>query len=240
MLRLFALIGVLLLLAVPRLPQADPSAAQPPTAAAVAAPAAVVTPPPSQPKGPAAPATIVRLPAPAGSPTWGQTPAAIEAALRQLQAQLQGVEDRLDTVLEAVTALGTRLDALETASPQRSARAADPEQLEAIARAIEALGARLQALETALRPFTTRRAAEPPQAERAADGPIPPPPLADPPGVPATVYVVQPGDTLRALAGRFAVEPQRLIELNRLEAPDRLLAGQRLRIPQGAQPALAP
>lgn len=240
MLRLFALIGILLVLAVPRPAQADPEAAAPPAAPAGAAPAAIAPSPPSPSQNPPTPATIVRLPAPAGFPTWGQTPAAMEAALPQLQSQLQGVEDRLDTVLKAVTALGTRFDALDTANHQRSARAGDPDQLEAIARAIEALGARLAALETARRPLTTRRAADPPQAERAADGQIPPPPLADPPGDPAHVYVVQPGDTLRALAGRFAVEPHRLIELNRLEDPARLRAGQRLRIPQGAQPAVAP
>lgn len=52
-----------------------------------------------------------------------------------------------------------------------------------------------------------------------------------------TEYVVQPGDTLSAIAVRFGTSVQELAQLNRLENPDLILAGGSLIIPA---PSLLP
>ncbi len=52
-------------------------------------------------------------------------------------------------------------------------------------------------------------------------------------------YVVRPGDTLAAIAARHGVLLAQLLELNRIADPNRIYAGQVLRLPEGAreQPA---
>ncbi len=49
--------------------------------------------------------------------------------------------------------------------------------------------------------------------------------------VPGQKYVVQPGDTLAAIAEEFGVTVQELIDANRLDNPDVLRVGQELIIP---------
>jgi LysM repeat protein len=49
--------------------------------------------------------------------------------------------------------------------------------------------------------------------------------------LPATRYVVQQGDTLTAIAGKFHVEMSRILALNHLPNADRLTLGQTLLIP---------
>lgn len=48
----------------------------------------------------------------------------------------------------------------------------------------------------------------------------------------AAVYVVQPGDTLRNISGRFAISVEALTEANQIANPDVIAAGQTLIIPQ--------
>lgn len=55
------------------------------------------------------------------------------------------------------------------------------------------------------------------------------------------VYVVQPGDSLLAIAGRFGVSMQAIMDANNLTNPDFVFSGQRLSIPRGSTPtAVAP
>lgn len=49
------------------------------------------------------------------------------------------------------------------------------------------------------------------------------------------IYVVQPGDTLSAIAARFGVSLGRLVEVNGLPNPDRLVVGQAILIPEPPQ-----
>jgi N-acetylmuramoyl-L-alanine amidase len=49
--------------------------------------------------------------------------------------------------------------------------------------------------------------------------------------------VVQPGDSLTAIARRTGVSVRRLVELNRLADPNRILAGQRLRVGSATAPS---
>ena len=44
------------------------------------------------------------------------------------------------------------------------------------------------------------------------------------------VYIVRPGDTVYSIAWRYQVDPDDLVRWNRLEDPDRLRVGQRLRL----------
>ena len=53
-------------------------------------------------------------------------------------------------------------------------------------------------------------------------------------------YVVQAGDSLLAIAGRFGVTLQAIMDANNLTNPDFVFSGQRLVIPSGAQPTAAP
>lgn len=48
------------------------------------------------------------------------------------------------------------------------------------------------------------------------------------------VYIVQPGDTLSAIADKLGVSQQAIIDANNLADPDRLADGQRLLIPKAA------
>ncbi len=52
-------------------------------------------------------------------------------------------------------------------------------------------------------------------------------------------YTVQPGDTLYAIARKFGVDPQLLIDINQIANPSALQVGQQLRLPDQAQPAPA-
>lgn len=49
------------------------------------------------------------------------------------------------------------------------------------------------------------------------------------------IYVIQPGDTLSAIAARFGVSLGRLLEVNGLPDPDRLVVGQAILIPESPQ-----
>jgi spore germination protein len=49
------------------------------------------------------------------------------------------------------------------------------------------------------------------------------------------IYVIQPGDTLAAVAARFGVSVDRLLEVNGLPHPDRLIPGQAVLIPEPPQ-----
>ena len=51
-------------------------------------------------------------------------------------------------------------------------------------------------------------------------------------------YTIQPGDTLAAIAGRFDMGAGALASLNGITNPDRIIAGQVLKV--GAAPAAAP
>ena len=51
-------------------------------------------------------------------------------------------------------------------------------------------------------------------------------------------YTIQPGDTLAAIAGRFDMDAGALAALNGITNPDRIIAGQALKV--GAAPAAAP
>ena len=57
------------------------------------------------------------------------------------------------------------------------------------------------------------------------------PPAPEPGGSDQQTYTVQPGDTLAAIAGRFAVTVEELAEANNLSDPDRIFPGQVLTIP---------
>jgi len=52
-----------------------------------------------------------------------------------------------------------------------------------------------------------------------------------PPTTRPTTYVVQPGDSLAAIAARFGISRAALIFVNGIADPDKILAGQRLKIP---------
>jgi LysM repeat protein len=54
----------------------------------------------------------------------------------------------------------------------------------------------------------------------------------DPKPRPQTTYLVQPGDTLGAIAKRYATSVQALVEANGLNSPDRISVGMRLVIPK--------
>lgn len=58
-------------------------------------------------------------------------------------------------------------------------------------------------------------------------------------GTSAGTYVVRPGDTLSAIAGRLGVSVGSLTKANGITDPDRVFAGQRLDVPGGA-PAATP
>lgn len=51
----------------------------------------------------------------------------------------------------------------------------------------------------------------------------------------ATTHEVAPGETLSAIAARYGVTVEALVEANNLESPDRLQLGQVLRIPQAGE-----
>lgn len=55
-----------------------------------------------------------------------------------------------------------------------------------------------------------------------------------------TVYVVQPGDTLLAIARRFNTTLSGIIALNNITNPNRVLVGQRLVVPVGQPPVVQP
>jgi len=58
-------------------------------------------------------------------------------------------------------------------------------------------------------------------------------PLPSPTPVPTSaIYVVEKGDTLRAIADKFGVTMDALVELNQLDDPNTLAVGQHLIIPQ--------
>jgi cell wall-associated NlpC family hydrolase len=70
-------------------------------------------------------------------------------------------------------------------------------------------------------------------------------PAAQRPTAPGTIptstsYQVQPGDTLYSIARRFGVAPQEVVAANRLESPDRIVAGMTLRVSPSAGPRDAP
>lgn len=59
------------------------------------------------------------------------------------------------------------------------------------------------------------------------------------PREPTTTYVVQPGDTMLAIARKLNVSVERLIELNALDDPNRLAAGQTILVPARAAEMLS-
>ncbi|MEN3003958.1 LysM peptidoglycan-binding domain-containing protein [Dehalobacterium formicoaceticum] len=66
-------------------------------------------------------------------------------------------------------------------------------------------------------------------------GPTPSPtpaPTPTPTPRPPRTYIVQPGDTLYAIALRFGTTVDAIVNLNNIEDPDMIAPGQRLRIPQ--------
>lgn len=77
--------------------------------------------------------------------------------------------------------------------------------------------------------------------------PTPPPPTATPTPAPLlnmpvaeSAHVVQPGETIYSIAASYGVPMGSLVLVNNLPNPDRLEAGQSLRIPVGAIPTPAP
>lgn len=64
----------------------------------------------------------------------------------------------------------------------------------------------------------------------------PSPPPSPSPTIATEEYVVQPGDTLLGIALRLDLDPQLLLDINNLPNADRLLVGQRLRVPLGSVP----
>ena len=87
-----------------------------------------------------------------------------------------------------------------------------------------------------LRPLETVPATPvPPAGEPVVEAlPVPPPPPPEP-----RVHVVTRGETLTAIARRYGVSVNRLVEDNGLADPDRLEVGQRLQLP-GLPPATVP
>lgn len=66
-------------------------------------------------------------------------------------------------------------------------------------------------------------------------------PTARPPAAGEGEYVVQPGDSLSRIAARLGVTTQELADLNGINDPNTIRAGQKLAVPQGAaKPAPAP
>jgi LysM repeat protein len=65
-------------------------------------------------------------------------------------------------------------------------------------------------------------------------------PAAPPPAPPAPRYIVQPGDTLSAIAQRYGVAPLTIAEANGLEPPYILAIGRELVIPGGTEPPPTP
>ncbi len=55
-----------------------------------------------------------------------------------------------------------------------------------------------------------------------------------------TTYIVQPGDTLSTIAGKFEVSLEDLMRANGIDNPDYLMLGQKLIIPIGGMPILTP
>ena len=77
-----------------------------------------------------------------------------------------------------------------------------------------------------------------PQEEIELVSPSPTPLPVSTPSLPeATHYTVQAGDTVWAIADRFGVTPDALVEANALLEPDRLQLGQELLIPTGDERA---
>lgn len=68
--------------------------------------------------------------------------------------------------------------------------------------------------------------------------PIPPTATATP-REPTTTYIVQPGDTMLAIARKLNVPVERLVELNALDDPNRLAAGQTILVPARAAEMLS-
>ncbi|MGE3269016.1 MAG: serine hydrolase [Chloroflexota bacterium] len=80
-------------------------------------------------------------------------------------------------------------------------------------------------------------AAQPAAPQTAAGQPAAPAPAAAQPAAPAPVageYIVQPGDTLSAIAKTVGISMRALLEANELTDPDRLTAGQKLVVPAAA------
>ncbi len=84
----------------------------------------------------------------------------------------------------------------------------------------------------------------PPRAATPAPAPTTPAPLPPParftpapkplPEEQTTTYIVQPGDTLSRIAQRHGVSAREIVELNKLEKPDRIRVGQKLTLPSTA------
>ncbi len=82
-----------------------------------------------------------------------------------------------------------------------------------------------------------------PQLDAATISPLPLRSSAGAPGAARAVtsretYTIQPGDTLAAIAGRFGMGAGELASLNKITNPDRIIAGQVLKV--GGTPASAP
>ena len=85
----------------------------------------------------------------------------------------------------------------------------------------------------------------PPREPRVAGAPVPPPRTDDPPVLARTlppkdgfsVYTVQPGDTLSAIAQRHEVLQKSIVKANGLADPNRIRAGQQLYIPTEKDPS---
>jgi len=84
--------------------------------------------------------------------------------------------------------------------------------------------------------------APPPEAPTAdSPTPTPSPQPAAPTGVPkSTVHIVQRGETLSVIAGRYGVSVQAIVNANGLADPNRIVVGQRLTIPTAGQTVAPP